>query len=358
MPNLAVPRHMAPLGIVLPCGMTRRGQTLRQGPVQDPCGSTYRARPLGVTRILPKWWRCPHLDDDGRLRAVPLRRDLSRRRRHRPGRERPSRRARPPARCRPPSAPPTGDHSRHQDLSSHAPPFARSTARVAERLGDQRVQPGRSRAAGRKLGPRRAEGPAMSSQVRRPGAVAAAAGQAPARPRTVRHGSEGSGSAGRRRDSRRRLRRPGAGSPCRRCGSRRRPTATLRSFGQPNAARPPVRLLGRQLRGAPGLRRAARHVLPRARGGRRRDGQRPVRRPRHPGRGPGRGAGPDGDGRHPVHGQRVRRAPQPGGQPGLRRARRLPVAARARTTSWPSSPGRCWPRWPCGPSSAGTARRA
>ena len=41
-------------------------------------------------------------------------------------------------------------------------------------------------------------------------------------------------------------------------------------------------------------------------------------------------------GHHPVHGGGLRRAPEPGGQHRLRAAGRLPVAARARPTSWPS----------------------
>ena len=43
-----------------------------------------------------------------------------------------------------------------------------------------------------------------------------------------------------------------------------------------------------------------------------------------------RRAGTDGDGDHPVHGQGLRRAPQPGGQPRVRAPRRLPVASRPR----------------------------
>ena len=44
----------------------------------------------------------------------------------------------------------------------------------------------------------------------------------------------------------------------------------------------------------------------------------------------GDGAGADGDGDHPVHGQGVRRPSQPGGEPGVRRPRGLPVASGAR----------------------------
>ena len=86
-------------------------------------------------------------------------------------------------------------------------------------------------------------------------------------------------------------------------------------------------------RSAPGVAAAvlgaARDVLPRARGGGRRHDGPGVPRHDRAGRG-GHRAGVDGDGDHPVHGQGVRRPPEPGREPGVRGAWRLPVAAGAR----------------------------
>ncbi len=74
---------------------------------------------------------------------------------------------------------------------------------------------------------------------------------------------------------------------------------------------------------------APRHVLAGARGGRwRHDG--PCLSGRDHSYGCCRRAGADGVGDHPVHGQSLGRASEPGGQLRVRRAPRLPVAARAR----------------------------
>ncbi len=103
---------------------------------------------------------------------------------------------------------------------------------------------------------------------------------------------------------------------------RSRPARSLRA----ECHRPDQRLQ----RSAPGVAalvlRTARHVLPGAgRRGRRHDGPRLPRRdqPRR------RGGGPraDGHGHHLVHGQDLRRAPEPGGQHRLRATPRLPLVA-------------------------------
>jgi aquaporin Z len=60
-------------------------------------------------------------------------------------------------------------------------------------------------------------------------------------------------------------------------------------------------------------------------GGRRRHGQRPVRGQCSPLWGEGGGPGADGGRHHLVHGDGLRRAPEPGGERGLRGTRRLPV---------------------------------
>ena len=103
----------------------------------------------------------------------------------------------------------------------------------------------------------------------------------------------------------------------------------LRSIGQPNSVAGEFDFWNDRYEGRRLFSELLGTFFPGPGGGGRRHGQRQVRRQRGPVWREGGGPGADGGRGHLVHGDGLRRAPEPGGERGLRGAGRFPVEARS-----------------------------